>query len=93
MQCSYTPKGVCSQKIQFDLNGDVVTNVRFTGGCDGNLKALGRAVDGMTVDRIEALFSDITCGWKNTSCSAQLAKAVRERYEAAQKKARAKQQK
>ncbi|MGI6030954.1 MAG: TIGR03905 family TSCPD domain-containing protein [Eubacteriales bacterium] len=87
MHCHYTPRGVCSTRIEFDLDGDVVTNIRFTNGCDGNLQAIGRAVDGLTVDRIEALFSDIRCGFKDTSCSAQLAKAVRSCYEKSKKAA------
>ena len=67
-------------KIDFDLDGDVVRNVRFMGGCDGNLKAISKLVDGMTVDRIESTLRGNTCGRKPTSCADQLARAVREAY-------------
>lgn len=80
MKCEYNTRGVCSSKIQFDLDGDVVRNIVFTNGCNGNLKALSLAVDGKTVDEIEKLFRGLTCGSKPTSCSDQLARAVREKY-------------
>ena len=80
MHCEYTPEGVCPSKLEFDLDGDVVTNIKFTDGCDGNLKALSAVVNGMTVSQIEQYFSNITCGSNTTSCSMQLAHAVREKY-------------
>ena len=79
MHCEYTPEGVCPSKLEFDLDGDVVTNIKFTDGCDGNLKALSAVVNGMTVSQIEQYFSNITCGSNTTSCSMQLAHAVRVR--------------
>ena len=84
MQYSYRTKGTCSQQLDLEINGDVVTNVKFYGGCDGNLKAIPALVDGMTVDEIEKKLSGIRCGLKNTSCGDQLAKACREAYEAQQ---------
>lgn len=81
VRCEFKPKGVCSTKIEFDLDGNIVRNIAFTRGCNGNLKALSRAVDGKTVEEIEALFRGLTCGEKATSCSDQLARAVREKYE------------
>ena len=78
MRCSYKTSGVCSQLIEFDLNGDVVSNVSFTGGCNGNLKAISKLVDGMTVDQIEEKLKGNICGFKNTSCADQLAIGVRE---------------
>ncbi len=80
MQYTYKTKGTCAVQISFDLDGDKVTNVSFLGGCNGNLKAISRVVDGMSVDEIEGYFSGLTCGMKNTSCSDQLAKAVRCAY-------------
>lgn len=80
MHCEYTPEGVCPSKLEFDLDGDVVTNIKFTDGCDGNLKALSAVVNGMTVSQIEQYFSNITCGSNTTSCSMKLAHAVREKY-------------
>lgn len=76
MNFSYTPEGVCPSRIDFDIEDGRVHNVNFTGGCNGNLKAISKVVDGMTVDEINELFAGITCGRKSTSCSAQLAKAV-----------------
>ena len=81
VRCEFKPQGVCSTKIEFDLDGNVVRNISFTRGCNGNLKALSRAVDGKTVEEIESLFRGLTCGEKSTSCSDRLARAVREKYE------------
>ena len=77
------PKGVCPINIAFDMEGNVVRNVAFTGGCNGNLQAISRVVDGMTVEQIESYFSGINCGGRGTSCSDQLAKAVRAALEQA----------
>ena len=82
MKYTYKTRGVCAVKIEFDLDGDVVRNIRFLGGCDGNLKAISKLVDGMTVDQIEIKLRGNTCGRKPTSCADQLARAVREAYNA-----------
>lgn len=82
MHYSYKTKGTCAREISFDINDDVITNVRFVGGCPGNLKAIPILVEGMTVDEIESKLKDVKCGYKNTSCAGQLAKAVREAYNA-----------
>lgn len=81
MEYKYKTSGVCSQMITFDIEGDVISNVKFFGGCDGNLKAIGKLVDKMTVSEIENKLAGNTCGWKTTSCADQLAKAVRAAYE------------
>lgn len=80
MTYEYKTKGTCSSRITFDIDGNVVKNVKFTGGCNGNLKGIASIVDGMTVEDIEKKLSGITCGFKSTSCPDQLAKAVREAY-------------
>ena len=77
----YKPHGVCTAEIRFDLDGDTVHNVRFLGGCPGNLKAISKVTEGWTVDKIEDMFRGNTCGNKPTSCVDQLARAVREAYE------------
>ncbi len=82
MQYIYKTKGTCSSQIEFEINDDIVTNVVFTGGCNGNLKAVPRLVDGMTVEQIEAKIKGVQCGMRGTSCADQLATAVREAYEA-----------
>ena len=74
---TYRTKGTCSSQIELELDGNVVHNVKFTGGCDGNLKAIPKLVEGMTVEEIESRISGIHCGFKNTSCGGQLAKACR----------------
>ena len=78
----YVTEGTCSQVISLDLDGDVVRNIQFMGGCPGNLKAISTLVDGWTVDQIEEKLKGITCGRKPTSCGDQLARAVRKAYEA-----------
>ena len=81
MNYTYKTSGTCARQINFDLDGDIVTNISFEGGCNGNLKAVSKLADGMTVDRIEALLKGNTCGFKDTSCADQLAKAVRSAYD------------
>ena len=80
MRYSYTPRGVCPMNISFELDGDTVSNIQFTGGCNGNLKAIAKLVDGWTVEQIEEKLRGNTCGRKPTSCADQLAKAVRQAY-------------
>ena len=58
---SYTPRGVCSRQIDVEVNGDTVESVQFTGGCDGNLKAISKLVAGMKVDDVAALLEGNTC--------------------------------
>ena len=82
MSYLYKTKGTCSTQIEVDLDGNIIKNVRFTGGCDGNLKAIPRLVEGMTVEEVAKRISGIHCGMKNTSCGDQLAKALRAAYEA-----------
>ena len=80
MQYKYRTKDVCSMEIRFELDGNVVKNIEFTGGCNGNLKAISKLVDGMTVEAIEEKLRGNTCGRRPTSCADQLARAVREAY-------------
>ena len=72
----------CSQYVEFDINGDIITNINFYGGCNGNLKAIAKLCEGMKVSEIEAKLLGNTCGPRPTSCADQFAKAVREAYEA-----------
>lgn len=82
MNYTYRTSGTCSVQINFDINDDVITNVSFLGGCNGNLKAISKLVDGMTVGQIEEKLLGNTCGMRPTSCADQLAKAVRAAYNA-----------
>ncbi len=80
MKYTYKPSTVCAMEIHFDIDGNVITNIEFVGGCNGNLKAISKLVDGWTVDEIESKLLGNTCGRRPTSCADQLAKAVREAY-------------
>ena len=64
--------------ISFELEGNVVKDVHFLGGCNGNLKAISKLVDGMTVEEIEAKLKGNTCGPKPTSCADQLCRGLRQ---------------
>lgn len=85
MSFTFRPKGVCAMEITFDINGNVVSNINFLGGCNGNLKAISKLCDGMTVEDIEAKLKGNTCGFKGTSCADQFAIGVREAYESMNK--------
>jgi uncharacterized protein (TIGR03905 family) len=80
MRYEYKTENVCSQVISFDIDGDVISNIEFYGGCNGNLKAISKLVDGWTVEKIEQYLLGNTCGRRPTSCADQLAKAVRKAY-------------
>ena len=88
MEYIFETQNTCSKRIKFDLNENVVTNVKFLdGGCPGNLQALPRLVEGMTVEEIEKKIGGIICGLRGTSCADQLAKAVRKAYDESKKSA------
>ena len=81
MEYIYKTENTCSSEIKVDIEGNVVRNIVFTGGCNGNLKAIPILVDGWTVEQIEEKCKGITCGRRPTSCADQLALAVRKAYE------------
>lgn len=74
----YKTKGTCSSKIEFDVENEIVKNVKFTGGCNGNLKAIAALVEGMPKEKVINLLKGIKCGMKETSCGDQLARALEE---------------
>ena len=74
---SYTPRGVCSRKIELELDGDIITKVKFVGGCAGNTQGVAKLLVGMTADEAIARLEGIRCGFKPTSCPDQLAKALK----------------
>ncbi len=76
MEYRYKTHGVCSSEIFLELDGDVVKSVKFTGGCNGNLKGIGALTAGMKIDDVIARCKGIRCGFKPTSCPDQLAKAL-----------------
>lgn len=77
----YKTSGTCSQLIDIEVEGDTIKSVAFTGGCNGNLKGISALVSGMKVDDAIAKLKGIRCGFKNTSCPDQLARAL-EQYKA-----------
>ena len=81
----YKTKGTCSVCIDVEMEGNTLKNAVFHGGCNGNLKAVSKLVDGMTVEQIEGYLKGNTCGFRNTSCADQLAQAVRKCYEESRK--------
>lgn len=80
MEYTFEPQNVCPMEITFDINDDVITNIHFMGGCNGNLKAISKLLDGWTVDQIEEKLRGNICGRRPTSCADQLAVAVRQAY-------------
>ena len=82
MKYSYNTENTCSKIIKFEINNDRVTNVEFLGGgCPGNLQAVSRLVQGLTVQEVKEKLGGIMCGHKGTSCADQLAKAISEAVE------------
>lgn len=78
MSYIYKTKGTCSTEIELDLDGNIVHNVKFTGGCNGNLQAIPKLVEGLTVEQVEEKIGGIKCGFKNTSCPDQLTIAIKQ---------------
>ncbi len=75
---TYTPRGVCSRRIDIETDDGIVENVQFTGGCDGNLKAISKLIKGMKVEDVVNILEGNTCGPRSTSCADQLAQALKD---------------
>lgn len=75
---TFKTRGVCSREIHIDLDGNTITHVDFVGGCDGNLKAICKLIEGKQVDDVAAVLEGNTCGRRSTSCADQLVKGLRE---------------
>ncbi len=80
MRYEYRTENTCAQLISFDINDNIITNIEFYGGCNGNLKAISKLLDGATVEDIESKLLGNTCGRRPTSCADQLAIAVKKAY-------------
>ena len=79
---TYQTRGVCSRSICFDVDEEgMLHNVSFEGGCNGNLQGIGQLVEGMEIEEAIERLSGIRCGWKDTSCPDQLARALIEYQE------------
>ena len=75
---SFSPRGVCAMKIDFDIEDGKLHNVKFIGGCNGNLKAIGKLVEGKDAKEVADILRGNDCNMKGTSCADQLAKAIDE---------------
>ena len=73
---SFSRRGVCAMKIDFDIDDGKLHNVRFTGGCNGNLKAIGRLVEGKDAKEVADILRGNDCNMKGTSCADQFARAI-----------------
>jgi uncharacterized protein (TIGR03905 family) len=73
---TYNTTGVCAKEIKFDIQDGIVKNVKFNGGCPGNLQAISVLVEGMPAEEVIKKLKGITCGNKTTSCTDQLVNAI-----------------
>lgn len=78
MTINYTPRGVCSRMITFDLEDNIVKNVKFSGGCNGNLQGIAKLVEGLPAEDVIKKLENINCNGKGTSCPDQFARALKE---------------
>lgn len=81
MKSVFVPKGVCSRKIELDIQDGKIIDVKFTGGCPGNLAGIERLVKGQDAQCVAQLLKGTRCGGKGTSCPDQLSQAIMENLE------------
>jgi uncharacterized protein (TIGR03905 family) len=74
---TFYPEGVCSMMIEIELDGDIIRDVAFTGGCNGNLSGISKLIKGMNAEDVIGKLEGTRCGFKDTSCPDQLSKALR----------------
>lgn len=78
MEYIFRPEGVCSTAMVFDIEDNIVKNLKVVGGCHGNLQGIGKLIVGMNIDDVINKLKGIRCGFKPTSCPDQIAKALEE---------------
>lgn len=78
MEYTYTPKGVCSMQMIFDIDGNIVKKLKIIGGCPGNTVGVSKLIEGKTIDEIIETLKGIDCGGRGTSCPDQIARALLE---------------
>lgn len=78
MEYRYKPQGVCSTEIIVDIENNIIKNIEIINGCNGNLKGIASLLKGMNIDDVITKLKGIKCGFKNTSCPDQIAKALEE---------------
>ena len=74
---TFYPEGVCSMMIEIELDGGIIRDVVFTGGCNGNLNGISRLIKGMRAEEVIEKLQGTRCGLNETSCPDQLSKALR----------------
>lgn len=72
----YRPKGVCSQEMRFEMDGDIIRNVTIVGGCAGNLLGISKIIKDKNISEVKDAFQGVRCGGKPTSCPDQIAAAL-----------------
>lgn len=77
MKFEFKPRGVCAQKMVIEVEDNRVRSLAVQGGCHGNLQGISRLVEGMEIDEVISRLDGIKCGFKDTSCPAQLAVALK----------------
>ena len=76
MTYKFKTRGVCASYINFDLNDGIVSGVSFQGGCNGNLRAISKLIEGQNAENVISILKGNLCGFKGTSCADQLAIAI-----------------
>ena len=76
----YKPVGVCSKEMVFELDGEIIADVKILGGCAGNLLGISKMIKGMNYQEVISVFENVKCGYKNTSCPDQIATALKQHY-------------
>ena len=75
---TFYPEGVCSMMIEIELEGEIIKDVVFTGGCNGNLSGISKLIKGMNAEEVIEKLEGTRCGFKDTSCPDQLSRALRQ---------------
>ena len=78
MEYIYKPEGVCSTEMIFEIENDIIKNLKVIHGCNGNLKGIAELIKGMHIDDVIAKLKGIECGYRDTSCPDQIARALEE---------------
>ena len=78
MRYAYTPHGVCSMQMIFDIDGDIINDLQIIGGCPGNTVGVAQLIKGKNIDDVIKILKGILCGQRGTSCPDQIAKALEE---------------
>lgn len=78
MHYDYKTKNVCSRKVSFDIENGIISNIKFVGGCDGNLNAISKILEGAKAEEVVSKLIGNDCMGKGTSCADQLARAVKD---------------